>query len=179
MKSAQPKPNSFLLPVLKISWSEAVDNGFIRIFTGNTEYEGQNVWGNYLYLLFKHKKLSSKYKAKLLAHPQYHDCYDPSKKHVMFIFKLTDKQKERIVNPFLKGAYSKIDSDYVKAHFHKYSQNGQLSSNWRILHKDPLLRQEWEKLIGTSLPKDAEVWPRPEKAEDIYKYKNNESTEKA
>lgn len=41
MKSTQPKPNSFLFPILNIPYHEAVSNGFNRLYTGNVEYEGK------------------------------------------------------------------------------------------------------------------------------------------
>lgn len=41
MKSTQPKPNSFLFPILNIPYYEATQNGFIRLYTGNAEYEGK------------------------------------------------------------------------------------------------------------------------------------------
>lgn len=170
MKATQPKPNSFLWPILQISWIAAGDNGFQRIFTGNVEYEGDTTWGDYLYLLYNNQTLSEEYIKQLRKHTLYHDVYDPEENETIFIFKLSEEIKRKIVSPFLKGKYSLIDRDYVKQNFRKHTLNQGLSINWRILHKDPLLKQDWEDMLGRSLPEDAEVWSKPEKEDDIYKF---------
>ena len=43
-----------------------------------------------------------------------------------------------------------------------------MSTNYKILTKDPSLKEYWEERIGCSLPDDAEYWPKPEKDEEIF-----------
>lgn len=170
MKSTQPKPNSFLWPLLELPWTTAVDSGFIRLYTGNREYEGKAEWGNYLYALFNAKSLKKDFLERLMKHKLYIDYYYPDENHAMFVFDIPPVIKQTVIQPFLEGKYSKIDRAYIRSYFRKYTPSGQPSINWRILHKDPLLRQEWELVLGQSLPENAEVWARPEMEEDIYKY---------
>jgi hypothetical protein len=75
------------------------------------------------------------------------------------------------VIPFTNGAYSQMDREYVDNTFSKYTWvKGvmHLAPNWQITHKCPIWRKTKEKKWGFKLPKDAEVWSRPEKYEEIY-----------
>lgn len=153
--------------------SEIIENTYL----GNTEYEGDNVWGKYFYLEVNPIHLDACLR-NLTTHPQYITYFNSSyNDNLFFVFEITQNQK-KIVDPFLLGQYSKIDRIYVENTFKK-EQSGNTSLNWRILNKDEnwerpshvmSLRDYWFARIGIELPENAEVWSKPEKRDEIYCY---------
>lgn len=131
---------------------------------GNTQFEGTDNWGKFFYILCSSDLTNLD---EMEQHPQFFGQYDISKDEIMFIYKFTEYQQLTIVNPFLRGEYSKIDSSYFYNTFSKY-RGDRVSVNWLIYHKSPILRQKWEDAIGVTLPEDAEVWPRPLKQNEVY-----------
>ena len=97
----------------------------------------------------------------------------------MITLSLPEYHKENIIQPFLKGKYSEIDKTYVTDHYKPFIfQNAgkTLSRNWMILNKHPLIKKEWEDILGMELPKEAEVWSRPIKNDEIYAWKEYAET---
>ncbi len=135
---------------------------------GNVEYEGNAGWGNYFYIMLKNDAPDS-LKELLKAHRQYVHQYSPEEGKTMFVFKITSEQYITIVEPFLRGKYSEIDRDYVRLRFPRIS-DGQLSTNYLILTKDPILKAYWEsdEKIGMSLPDNAEVWSKAKRQDEVY-----------
>lgn len=148
-----------------------LDNTFI----GNVIWEGNDGWGNYLYV-----RSLSDYSASLISmirkHTMYvQDYYDEDGRQVL-IFKFTGEQKQTIVAPFIRGEYSKIDRDYVKKYFKKTTNSGKISTNWQILHKAKELREHWMRelnvtpYIRITIPEDAEVWSKIKKKLEILNF---------
>lgn len=146
-------------------------------YLGHIDYEGADNWGDYLYLELDPEEITNEVKKELRNHILYVTEFDGEESR-FFVYKLTDKQKITIVMPFLSGKYSQIDREYVAKYFPKYTRQGTISNNWRILVKDewerpdyiPSLRQYWEDKIGCNLPEDAELWSRPMKRDEVYNY---------
>lgn len=115
----------------------------------------------------------------ITSNPFFLTRYMTPNKTLMFRFSFSDEVKQSIVKPFLEGKYSKIDREYMRAHFNKYvsETSGQFSTNWMILNKHPQLRKYWEEQIGTTLSQDAEVWSKPEKHDEIYNYETDTTNE--
>lgn len=172
------KSRSFIFPMMKFH-RKAIYDEVICTYLGHVGYEGLDNWGKYFYIEYNLDDLNEKDLDELRDHPQYVIEFNNDNGNVFFVYKITDKQHETIVKPFLEGKYSEIDRGYAKSHFKQYKDNGEVSLNWRILHKDEWkrpsnmqsIRDYWKDLIGIPLPADAEVWSRPEKRDEIYGYK--------
>lgn len=118
------KSKSFILPMF---YFPKFINPHIDTYLGCIPYEGDMNWGDYFYIscaedcpdnvvsvLRKH----SQYKTEF----QFEDTY-------FYVFDITEKQKESIVTPFINGAYSKIDREYVARCFPKFNDLGNVSTN--------------------------------------------------
>lgn len=168
------KSRSFILPMINL---KVPNSTIINTYLGNTEYQGDNNWGKYLYVEIEDQHIKSVWE-EIKTHPQYVTYFHCSENSNAFIvFEITNNQR-KIVDPFLQGKYSEIDRDYVNKYFTKYI-NENISLNWRILHKDEnwdrpanlmSLRDYWYSRIGIEIPKDAEVWSRPKQEDEIYRY---------
>lgn len=168
------KSQSFILPMM--TFNPDINKVLINTYLGNTEYEGENSWGKYMYIEFNHENLNEVLQLK--THPQYLTHFHSSvNNNIFFVFEITTNQR-KIVDPFLEGKYSKIDRDYVNKYFVQYN-NQNISLNWRILHKDEnwdrpssimSLRDYWFSRIGIELPPNAELWSRPKMEDEIFNF---------
>jgi hypothetical protein len=136
-------------------------------YLGCTIYEGTPQLGKYFYLLMK-GELSSGLIRQLQQHKDFVWLHTPNSTHMLFGFKIGDNNYETIVKPFIQGKYSQIDRSYVDTHFTKYTSKGEISVNWRILHKDVALKVYWENRIDVTLPDDAEVWSKIKEEDEIF-----------
>lgn len=172
------KSHSFIFPMMNFN-NQKLHNNIVTTYLGHVEYEGLDSWGNYFYIEYNPLELNEGALKELRKHPQYITELDTEEGTLIFVYKLTRFQKSEIIKPFLEGKYSEINRDYVKAHFTR-EVNGNYSMNWRILHKDAVslpahvepksLRDYWQSRIGIPLPPNAEVWSKPEKADEIWGY---------
>ena len=168
------KSRSFLFPIFNFSRNASAICG--HTYLGHVGYEGINIWGNFFYIKLNESKLRDSVIKEFRNHERFvvelheEDC-------VLYVFRFSDEEKEKVVQPFLKGAYSKIDREYAKTYFPKISpESHRISTNWRILIKDNWeipknikpLRKYWEERIGIPIPKNEEVWPKPRQKDEIY-----------
>lgn len=143
-------------------------------YLGNVEWEGEDSWGNYYYVVST-QDYSNILLTKIRNHPMYVDSYFDNEGRQIVVFKFTEEQKEKIVNPFIVGRYSEIDREYVAKNFKKSSGRG-VSTNWQILNKDKALREHWERELNVTpyiriyIPEDAEVWSKIKKENEILGY---------
>ena len=144
-------------------------------FIGNVEWEGEDTWGNYLYVVSK-EDYSNMLLRTIRKHNMYvRDYYDDHGRFIV-VFKFTPEQQEAIVKPFIEGRYSEIDRNYVNKNFKRSSGTGKISTNWQILHKDKALRDHWERELNVTsyiqihIPEDAEVWSKIKKENEILGY---------
>lgn len=165
------KSTSFLMYTLNIH-NAYLWNGLLGTYAGNYDYTGDDSWGKYLSLLYDPTKVNDLQLTALRSSKQLVYEYTPEEGGIMFVMKIPPKYKKDVIEPFLKGEYSKIDKEYVNAHFKSSTINGSYSTNWLILNKDKSLRKFWEDQIGLPLPPDAEVWSRPRKEDEIYNYES-------
>lgn len=167
---------SFLLPVLQ--FPPLVLRSYTKTYIGNVNYEGNNIWGNFLYLQITKELLDDILLSTLRNHEQYKTELD-EEDFVLFVFEFTPMQRLSIVMPFIMGKYSEIDRNYVNKNFPK-EISGSVSFNWRILHKDEWdkpakymsLREYWFRRIGSPIPEEGEVWPKPKMEDEIYDFYN-------
>lgn len=119
------------------------DEEFINLlhnaYIGNVEYEGDESWGNYLYV-----ELLNNPSERLLSLIRNNSLYRTEihlENTILIVFNIPHKLKENVVIPILEGKYSKVDRMYVNKYFSQYRGNGAISNNWRILHKDVTLKR--------------------------------------
>lgn len=162
------KTSQFLLPVvdLKGNFSNYVEDGFVNAYSGFVQDDPEQ-WGKYLYLLFD-DTISRTRRSELMVHPAL------VKMHVvddgfLFCFKPSEEYISTVIEPFIKGQYSKISQDFASKYYPKFTLN--------ILSKDEDIKKKWEEKIGISIPEGMEVWPKPEKEEEIYGYKSKSDHE--
>lgn len=105
----------------------------------------------------------------MTSHPAFVQEYEPQKGYRMFVFKLSDEIKQKVVEPFLRGEYSKVDRSYVEKFFPNNPNHNNYPSRL-VFDKSNLTREYWEDQLGTTLPLDAEVWSKPTKSQEIYGY---------
>lgn len=162
---------SFLTYTLSIP-TQYLWTGLLKTYVGNFDYTGDDSWGKYLTLEYDMSVTNKEQLASIRANKNTVHEYNPEDGVIIFVLKIPPKYKKNVVDPFLEGAYSKIDRAYVNAHFSARRANGSYSTNWLILTKDNSLRKFWEDQIGLPLPHNAEVWSRPLKEDEIYNYES-------
>lgn len=141
----------------------------IETYMGHAGYEGDSIWGNYFYVEINALDIQAdETLAQMLRKHQRYVTELHEETSVMFVFEFKPTEKLNIVIPFLQGKYSEICRDYVNKYFTKYVGNHELSVNWRILHKHVSLRHYWKNKIGTPIPEDSEVWPKPRMRDEIF-----------
>jgi len=142
---------SFVLPMLNIPY---VYKFLVNTYCGDINFtEGE--LGEYFFVHLN-KKID-------IIHNQLVCSYEEDNSFV-YVFKVTEEQRSTILNKFMNGEYSKIDRDYVKNSF----QPSETSTNYLVLTKSDKLRTYWENRIGLSLPKDAEVWSKPNLEQEVF-----------
>lgn len=144
-------------------------------YIGNVDYEPQESWGEYIYLEV-YNTISKTLVSQLRNHEWYAHEYDPTPNTIMFAFRPDKHTREKILKPFTRGEYSKIDRDYVNRYYDYWLEGGTRPLNWQIFYKSPELRQYWHNQINPTdaavvqIPEDAELWSKPMKQDEIYGY---------
>lgn len=162
------KSTSFLIQTLDLPL-EHTWKGLLNSYSGNFNDTGDDSWGTHMYLEYDPTEISEEQLAALKKVRTFEtettegDC-------IMLKFRIPRKYRKSVAEPFLRGAYSEIDREYVKDNFSPVTSRGIPSTNWLILHKDKSLRKYWKDQIGVSLPANAEVWSRPLKRNEIFNY---------
>lgn len=160
------KSTSLIVPILRLNETELYSK-LICSYLGNVEYEGNDNWGDYLYLHMKND-LSKGLLNRIRAHTWYSTEYDPDMSSIMFVMEIPETEKNTIVKPFLEGKYSEMDRKYVHEFFDWWLPGGKRPLNYKILTKSADLRVYWENRIHKDIHIKAEVWPRPMKGDEIY-----------
>lgn len=144
------------------------------IYIGDHVYDSEV--GNHLFLLYHN--ISQEVVDAWRQSERYTAEYDPTRNSTIIVLSLTNKERTSIIQPFIRGAYSQIDRDYVFNNFMYYNDNGEKCVNRMVLYKDPILKHYWENLIGVTLPKDAEVWSAPKLQDEIFRYNELQTSTK-
>lgn len=165
----QTQTNQFILPMTNIDISEVDNNGFINSYIGNKDYDKD--WGENIYVLYDSDRISLKHSQHIMAQEFFKERYYPEIGKVMFIMGIPTKYQAEVIEPFLRGEYSKINKEYVHKYFSKHDVVGNEMTNWKIFYKSPNMRIYWENILNVELDLDAEVWSRPLKREEIYSSK--------
>jgi hypothetical protein len=121
---------------------------------------------------------NSSVKNRLTAHPKLDRDLLPvviREDDILYIFILTDQERELVVRPALAGKYSKIDRQYVDAFFkkvfiHPIKKVYVQSRNWQVLHRDEKLRQEMEEYLDVTIEPEAELLDKPFPEREILDY---------
>jgi len=176
------KTTLFLLPLIGMNYQEdykqLMDNGFVNAYLGDDNYD--IIIEDNLFLLFNPFKFTKEFEwycERLRNHPLFsyeYDCPDNPYGKVVFVFRIIPEYLS-IVEKFKKGAYSKIDREYVKKWFPKYQADSTVSLRWKIFNKDPSLKDSLEKKLAIVLSDDAELYDIPDPNVEILNYNENKN----
>ncbi len=164
------KTISFIVPIVEDE-IRGLWHSLVGAYIGDVKYEGED-WGNNLYLLYKN--ISSELLHNLRKSSRYKTEYDPEPGSTMVVLKFSQTEKDTIVKPFCNGQYSKFPYQYKNAKFKKINPSGEVSTNWRIVNRDPILIEYWRSR-GVEIPKEQEYWSKPEKHDEIYGFTKKEA----
>lgn len=92
--------------------------------------------------------------------------YDVDDGHVMFVFRVPITYAEAY-DAIEAGKYSEVPSNYRDKFFNK------ASNLYRVLTRDPSLREYYERQLDITLPPDAEVYDRPDPAVECFRYRGS------
>jgi hypothetical protein len=164
------KTAQFMTPVASLSFRDGIYNDYyIGSYLGADDYVESSTIGEKFVLVYKEEVPTID--EQLQAKPQFEAKYESTTrdgKAVVYVFTIPQNLQEKVVKPFLEGAYSKVDRTYVEEHFPD-TLGSRLKQNRMIFDKHPAFRKYWEDRIGTPLPDDAEVWSRPKVNEEVWK----------
>ncbi len=155
------KSSQFLLPLIK-SEGRKSNEFFIDSYLG----DGTSTLGDNLYLLFS-KQMDAETSEKYTKAANFSTSYEVPN-GIMYVFSLTEEEKEKIVKPFLQGKYSELDKDYVEKYFPLDPKHA-LYGNRLVIEKSDKYVKYWSDQ-GVELPANAEVWSRPDLTNEIYNY---------
>jgi thioredoxin-related protein len=126
------------------------------------EYEAE---GEYILLMFPISKVpnGTPFDKKLKNHPQFRDAII-RRQTKFYIFEIPDDAKVS-AKYFTVGKYSKFTEEFIR-NYHNTEVSIPIIKIW-IKHND--LYDEWEEK-GVTIPKDQEVWDKPDMEKEIYHY---------
>lgn len=166
-KKELPKRNTssmFLLPMV----DEFLPNKELYFF--NNVYIGDK--GNEthydrhaLYLLFN-PTFTIDYQAfeeHVASLPIFLETYDVKPGFVMHVLAVPE-ELEKDYESFLKGEYSKFQQAYKR----KFKFG---TTEFKVVHQHPELREYWERRTGKKYSESSELWAKPKLEENIYNYK--------
>lgn len=162
------KSASFILPTLKLPFTDLTDNGLINTYMGYVE-DGCTKYvenGEYILLSFIPAKMSKSMDKKLKRHERFEDTFKVNHK-VFYVFNMPE---DALVSAFYftLGKYSKFTEEFLENY---YDTEASLFLR-KICMKHDDLYEEWEKK-GVSIPTNQEVWEAPDMMEEIYHSNNH------
>lgn len=154
----------FMVPTLKFSKGELVENGFLNGYSKDAGREVQ--YKNCIYLLFKPKNID---KFRLFLEKEYErtgavvDDYDYEGGYVVVVYEL-DEKYEKDFNLVRKGKYSKTSKQFQElfSKIVKVVSNGlhkdNISLQYRIFNRTEDLVKYWEDKFDVQFDEEQEVW---------------------
>lgn len=101
------------------------------------------------------------YEQTLKSHPYYEKTLKSvTDNRVVYVFKIPDEMILKVIKPFIRGKYSKIDQNYVDKNFAPIVTIGGMrvkDITYSILKREVWLKNYWEDRLDTELDKDAEL----------------------
>lgn len=153
-----------LLPMLEVDYSHHIECGIEEVYTGCPEYTGDEELGKYLFVTYNNWNKSNNESKTILRSLATDSFTNGTNGLYTLVFEIPEKYKID-VEWFKKGAYSKINKEYVEKYFPKVivdSNGDQVRfKNRMIFDKDEDLRLAWDIEYGVQIPEGAEVWPKP------------------
>lgn len=176
---------SYLVPLSGINGNILNKQGLINAYLKDEVNFPDEPIGKYIYLLFsndifsiyKHYydpngPLAEKFKEIDKDYQIY--SLDNDDEYTMIKIEISERDRKRIVEPFLAGKYSKIDRMYVTKYFPEYiailKPDAYGYHEWRqeknklyqVLTADPELRLEMERELDNKIPEDTELKDIPD-----------------
>lgn len=113
---------------------------------------------------------------ELREHPKFVEVRTPKEGDTLYVFSITEEEREGVVEPFKRGEYSKMDRKYVERFFPNQAGH-RLYPNRLVCDKSDLMREAIETELGVHLPDNAEVWSKPKMEEEVYGYTDKTQAE--
>lgn len=170
------KTTYFILPILGLKGNiDALEkDGLVNSYLGWRKHL-DNSYGQHLYVLFDAEKIPGNRAIELENHQDLIDTV-VSESTICFIFNLSDDFKKNVITPFIDGKYSQISREFVEEYHPKFVSGGYFHGKNKIrgvFDKSEDIKEEWEEVLNTKLPQEAEVWSIPSKEEEILDYFDN------
>lgn len=122
-------------------------------------------YNGHLYMVFR-SGLPELLMEFLVSHPAFRTMYCPKDGLVVFSF-AHGEYVEGTVKPFLKGAYSKVEREYVEKYFPNVQTHPRYGTR-KVFDKHVDWKVWQEDRIGVTLPDDAEVWCKVKMTNEIF-----------
>jgi len=161
------KSFKFILPMLGEYYGQFGEPE--SVFVGDVD---KPEFDNHIFVLYgwDGSKYFAAFEAKLREHPLFEDYYDPTKQHVMFIFKVPEKYQAEYnlfkeANPSCFGSFSVSYKNHILKFF-----NGifDLKTIKKILWKDESLYKELETSLGVKIPRELDNISVPDMEIEIF-----------
>jgi hypothetical protein len=177
------KTSYFILPILELKGdlNALIKDGLINSYLGWRKHL-DDTYGEYLYVLFDNNLAPGTRIQELDNHPMLiESMITGDGDSTVFIFNLNEDFKEKVIRPFTSGKYSQISRKFVEELHPVIVNEGPFSYGKnkvrQVLDKSPEIREEWEEILDTKIPEEAEVWSIPSKEEEILDYLETDQVE--
>jgi hypothetical protein len=187
-KKKWTKTTSFLIPATGLDVHILLEYGLINAYMNDHTYEKNKDDSEVdIYLLFASQQVYNKDYDYFYKTLREYECFLDEyeiEEGTVFRFKLEEEWKH-IKAELSSSQYSKIDRKYVNMFFPPeivYAKDmygnplTKKSHNYRILIKDPSLRDEWEEKLDVHISEDLELWDKLYPQEEILHYEMDKKT---
>lgn len=170
MKVEHTSTYYFLLPMLGIEHRKHSLCGIKEVYLGCPEFQGDDDWGKYMYVTYTNWKDADPQIKKEIKDKSLDLFTNEVDGLITLVFDIPEKYAIDI-QYFIRGEYSKIDREYVRANFPIVIKdaNGEeiMNPNRGILDKAGFIRDAWEFEHNVKIPEGAEVWSKPDKSREL------------
>ena len=161
------KSFKFILPMLGGTFADYGD--VLSVFVGDKDKKEYN---DHIFVLYAYdgSKYFAGFEARLREHPLFETYYDPSKEHVMFVFKVPkmyshEYEQFKTAQP---GCFGNFSLNY-KNHILKFFQGAfDLTIIKKILWKHESLYKELENELGVKIPRTVDNTSIPDMDVEMY-----------
>lgn len=161
------KSFKFILPMLGKGFYEFGD--ILSVFVGDLDKPNLN---NHIFILYKYdgSKYFAQFEVKLRDHKLFETYYDPTKEHVMFVFKVPEEYQNEYnlfkeANPSCFGSFSTQYKNHILKFFNEVFD---LSLIKKILWRDESLYKELEQKLGVKIPRNVDPTSVPDMTREIF-----------
>jgi hypothetical protein len=184
-KKKWSKTSSFLLPACGFDAAVLQEYGLKNAYLNDYKYIREEDDEDIdVFIVFSPNKAEEDFEGfckVMRIHENFLDEYDvevSGTHYVVFRVKLHDKWAH-VKEELITSKYSEIDRNYVQKYFKPKVFSGRDvygqpiykdSTNWLILTKSPILKEQLEEALDVVIDEDLEVWEKLHSSEEIFRY---------